>query len=191
MSPRTPEQNAEIRKGSKQKIMDAAFGLIARNGFEATSIAAIAAEAGVSKGLLYNYFSSKEELLKELVNSLIEMGNEFEEVMNFKDPKDGLKLMFEWFFKELRERLDHWRLLTELTLKIEKFEFVRDIVTAKMNEFINELEKMLRKLNYEDPLGEARLIGALFDGIGIQALIAREAYHLDELEQFLMNRYCK
>ena len=50
MSPRTAEQNEQIRTESKHKIMEAAFKLIAKNGYEATSIALIAKTAGVSKG---------------------------------------------------------------------------------------------------------------------------------------------
>jgi hypothetical protein len=60
-----------------------------------------------------------------------------------------------------------------------------------MHEYIGLLEKLLEKLDYDDPLGEARLITALFDGIGIQALMARDDYHLDELEQFMLKKYCK
>ena len=36
MSPRTAIQNEQIRADSKHKIMDAAFNLIAKNGYEAT-----------------------------------------------------------------------------------------------------------------------------------------------------------
>ena len=191
MSPRTTAQNEQIRKESKQKIMDAAFGLIAKKGYEATSIAMIAAEAGVSKGLLYNYFASKEELVKELVYSIIDIGEENFIDFEHDDPKAALRKILTWFFKEVRERLDHWRLLTELTLKVELFDFVHEIVVAQMTEYIKILEGIMARLGYADPLGEARLIAALFDGIGMQALVARDHYPLDELEQFLLDKYCK
>jgi len=34
------------------------------------------------------------------------------------------------------------------------------------------------------------MISALFDGMGIQALMVREDYPLDEMESFLINKYC-
>ena len=191
MSPRTVEQNAEIRKESRQKIMEAAFELIAKNGYEATSIAMIAQKAGVSKGLLYNYFTSKEELLKELVNSIIDIGEEQMADLLHGEPKEALRRLFTLFFYEIREKQDHWRLLTELTMKIEKFDFVHEIVVTKMTEYIKILESLMAKLGYSDPLGEARLVTALFDGIGVQALMIREEYPLDELEKFLIDKYCK
>jgi AcrR family transcriptional regulator len=191
MSPRTVQQNAAIRKESRHKIMEAAFKLLAKNGYEATSIAMIAREAGVSKGLLYNYFSSKQDLLEQLVYSIVDIGDENLEGIKSMEPREALRTILHWFFKEIREQADHWRLLTELTMKVDRFDFVHNIVVDKMQEYISILENLMDKLGYQDPLGEARLIAALFDGIGIQALMARDKYHLDELEQFMLNKYCK
>ena len=69
MSPRSQEKIEQIRSQSITKILNAAFELMARNGYEATSISQIASKAGVSKGLMYNYFASKEELLQALIHS--------------------------------------------------------------------------------------------------------------------------
>ena len=43
--------------------MDVALQHFANKGFHATTIYHIAEHAGISKGLMYNYFNSKEELL--------------------------------------------------------------------------------------------------------------------------------
>ena len=37
-----------------------------------TSVAKIAKEAGISKGLMYNYFESKELVIKELIMGFLE-----------------------------------------------------------------------------------------------------------------------
>ncbi len=49
------------------EIVAAALELFATHGFAATRVDAIAARAGVSKGTLYLYFPSKEELFKAVV----------------------------------------------------------------------------------------------------------------------------
>lgn len=46
-----------------------ALGLFAKNGFHGTTISTIAREAGISKGLLYNYFESKDDLIKTIIYS--------------------------------------------------------------------------------------------------------------------------
>ena len=48
----------------RQLILDAAVRVFARKGFHAARVGDIAAEAGVAHGLLYHYFSSKDELLE-------------------------------------------------------------------------------------------------------------------------------
>jgi AcrR family transcriptional regulator len=190
MSPRTPLQNEQIRAESKQKIMDAAFTLIAQNGYESTSIAMIAQTAGVSKGLLYNYFTSKEELVKALVLGAVAEGDKLVAQLISDDPRETIENMFLWFFNEMRQNHDHWRLMTELTFKIEKFDFVHDIATAKLKEFVGLLQGLLTEMGYDNALQEARIIAALFDGIGVQAIMAKEDYPLDEMQDYLVMKYC-
>lgn len=49
------------------EVLDAALQLFVRNGFAATKVEDIAAGAGLSKGAVYRYFSSKEEIFESLV----------------------------------------------------------------------------------------------------------------------------
>ena len=67
MSPRTEEQNAQIKDKRKEEIMSAALKVFARRGFANTKIGDIASMAGVSHGLVYHYFNSKEEIFSELL----------------------------------------------------------------------------------------------------------------------------
>jgi AcrR family transcriptional regulator len=50
----------------RRQILDAAIKVFARQGFHSTRVSDIADEAGVAYGLVYHYFSSKEEVLNEL-----------------------------------------------------------------------------------------------------------------------------
>lgn len=52
----------------KDKILQAALALFAEKGFHTTSVSQIAEAAGVSKGLTYNYFESKEKLGTYILN---------------------------------------------------------------------------------------------------------------------------
>ncbi len=52
---------------TREKILDAALTLFARNGFDATATKDIAERAGVPNGLIFYHFSTKEELLDTLV----------------------------------------------------------------------------------------------------------------------------
>ena len=58
------ERRKEARPG---ELLDAALDLFVEKGFAATRAEEVAARAGVSKGTLFLYFQSKEELLKAVV----------------------------------------------------------------------------------------------------------------------------
>ena len=54
-----------------QEITEAAFAAFAEKGYAATRVEEVAKRAGVSKGLLYLYFKTKEELFKAVVRSVV------------------------------------------------------------------------------------------------------------------------
>lgn len=62
------ERRKEARPG---ELLDAALELFVEKGFAATKVDEVAARAGVSKGTLFLYFPSKEELFKAVVRESI------------------------------------------------------------------------------------------------------------------------
>jgi AcrR family transcriptional regulator len=71
--PRVPESHLTARR---EQILDAARRCFSRNGFHATSMQDVIAEAGLSVGAVYRYFKSKDELrtavAEETARSLLE-----------------------------------------------------------------------------------------------------------------------
>jgi AcrR family transcriptional regulator len=53
------------------EITAAAFEAFAENGYASTGVADVAKRAGVSKGLLYLYFKTKEELFKAVIKNVV------------------------------------------------------------------------------------------------------------------------
>ena len=63
-APRSRRKNAR-----PQELLEAALALFVEKGFAATRAEEVAQRAGVSKGTLYLYYPSKEELLKAVIQS--------------------------------------------------------------------------------------------------------------------------
>ncbi len=64
-----PHLKRERRKQARPgELLDAALDLFVEKGYAATRVEEVAARAGVSKGTLFLYFSSKEELFKAVVH---------------------------------------------------------------------------------------------------------------------------
>lgn len=55
------------KRNTKREILNAALDLFSVHGYEATSIAQIADAVGIRKASLYSHFSSKQEILDELI----------------------------------------------------------------------------------------------------------------------------
>jgi AcrR family transcriptional regulator len=137
MSPRTPAQFQEIRDEKKSHIMDVAIEHFANEGFHKTTISHIAKHAGISKGLMYNYFASKEELLSEILDKSIG------EISHYLDPdKDGFlseeefELFVRKFFIILKEKLSFWRLFFQLMMQ----KAVRDQILKSYLGSLNNIE---------------------------------------------------
>jgi len=191
MSPRSQIQNEKIRSESTGKILEAAFRLMVKDGYESTSISQIAKEAGVSKGLMYNYFRSKEELLNALIKKTIRDGEKIMGNIYSENPAVTLENVFRWFFNELRNNLSEWRFVSEIMLKADKYPFVKEIITIKMSEYMKFFSDLLTKLGFKNPESEAYIIGGLMDGIGFACLVVGEEYPIDEMEKYIIDKYCK
>ncbi len=65
--PRSPSTNRDIRDSRRADILKAATKLFARRSLTDTKIGEIAAEAGLSHGLVYHYFPSKEAIFEAIL----------------------------------------------------------------------------------------------------------------------------
>ena len=67
-----PEPRFHRRKEERpQEITEAALAAFAEKGYAATKVDEVAKRAGVSKGLLYLYFKTKEDLFKAVIRSFV------------------------------------------------------------------------------------------------------------------------
>lgn len=65
---RTTELSEQMKEERRQKILSGALKLFALYGLAATKISDIAKGTGMSQGLVYHYFSNKEEIFTELIS---------------------------------------------------------------------------------------------------------------------------
>ena len=96
----TPPKRERRKEARPGELLDAALALFVEKGFAATRVEEVAARAGVSKGTLFLYFPSKEELFKAVVreNAGRHLADAFREVAEFTGPSAEL----------LREFLRRW-----------------------------------------------------------------------------------
>ena len=64
------EKKKGARSQKRKKIIDKAWELFAKNGYEETKVEDITKDLGISKGSFYTYFATKEELLYEVLGKI-------------------------------------------------------------------------------------------------------------------------
>jgi AcrR family transcriptional regulator len=169
MSPRTPEQFEEMRESRRKQIMDAALELYAREGYSHCSISQLAKNAGISKGLMYNYFESKEALLVAIIDEGMQ------DIMTMIDPnQDGVldaeevEGFIRTTFKSIRDNLKFWILFINVVLQPPVKEFLDGKpFSSVMDRFAPRLIEYFEQMGYEDPMLEMITFSAMMEGYGI------------------------
>lgn len=194
MAPKTDKQNKEIRKKSKQKIIDASIVLFSESGYSGTSISKIATKAKVSKGLIYNYFDTKEDIVKGIVESLFAETKDTEiavmQAFETGTPNEVIDLMLNQTVSFLIQNKQKWKLVTLLAFKMNDFPYIHDIMVNKYAGYIQLFTELFEKLGYKKPKLEAQFLAAQFDGIAMQYLVFNDdEYPLEEIFEGLKNKY--
>lgn len=103
--PKTKEQFNVMRNVTKDKIIAAGLKLFSHKGLAATSINDIASHAGISTGLLYHYYKSKEDLFNELTEITVNAAKSIDSyILNLNiSPAEKMKLRI----KEILDKISN------------------------------------------------------------------------------------
>jgi len=198
MSPRSPEQFESIRQERKQEIIEAATKLFAHKGFASTSISDIAKEVGMSKGLFYNYFESKEELRQELLpHVMAKMGGGFEKLYHYEsgNPEKAAEIFIEalnGIKASLKKDAEFWMLYYHAALHADFMsESMQKQIKNEEASIQKKLSQLLEDLGFSNSRLEAIRLEATLDGISMNLLIPgkMEIYPIDEMFDFLISQY--
>lgn len=173
----------EKRAEKRRLIIDAASRLIVQKGIDKTSLNDIATEAGISKGSLYYYYASKDDLIFDITETHINQisGNLFQIIENNRETAtwEGiLKILFERILNaETRGRL-HLYLIQQalngnknLALRFRK-------KYQEWNDLIHEGFRKIEPDNTRQTIVSSLLIAAL-DGLLIQSLLGFKTISAD------------
>lgn len=190
--PRTEEQFEEIRQKRKAEIIETALELFGQQGFHNTSISKIAKTAGVSKGLMYNYFESKEALLDAILFGAAEEKQAASQSISMSEipPKQRLQMMIEGMFVMVESNLHHWKLMMSLSLQDEISIRVKEKFATQQAEGMQQFVSLFEEMEFENPQLEAYFFGSSLTGVIIQYIHLKEAYPLEEMKNYLINKFC-
>jgi AcrR family transcriptional regulator len=91
-----PKVIPEYKEEAKERIIQAALQVFSEKGYHQATMEDVATRIGVSRGALYQYFKSKEELLYAIIERWDQsMKNFLSPAYEGKEPRESLQVMFE------------------------------------------------------------------------------------------------
>ena len=152
----------ERQKKSKEKILQAAITEFSTSGYDKVTMENICTRHGISKGMMYHYYSGKDDLFLLCVQNMYQMMQQYlEENMAELEKKDALhalkefRMLRESFFGEhppFKNIFENALLRTPPHL-FEKIEEIRGPIEALNRQFLHrtigkiELRENLKKEN--------------------------------------------
>lgn len=185
MSPRIKENFEKIRREKRALIIEVAVKLFSEKGFHATTVDMISRKAGISKGLLYNYYKSKEDLLAQI---MYELSLELMDLMN-PDHDDEItssemKDFFTFLIDLLKRKTDHIKLYFELSLKNDIYKFVSQQVDIEqiLKEF--KLIKKYFEERFENSETELTIFISVLKGFALEFVTSPDSFEDQRIENF-------
>lgn len=189
------------KKGTLQKLIDAAKYEFAKNGFTKTTVEKITQKAGVAKGTFYLYFKTKEDVIKYMIN---EMHNSIIAILDrFIERLKSEKKNFKKLFKEvMMTTLNEYFKLKDVLLTIvftnyelsSKLNSFKEKNIKKIREYIKKILEIcikkgyMRKINIEVT---STILFSMFMNFSVEVLfkegIDKLEYYVDIIEDFILN----
>jgi AcrR family transcriptional regulator len=188
--PRRPEQFEEIREKSREKILSAALELFANKGYGSTSIDSIAKKAGISKGLIYNYYESKKSILLAIYEDVMTQGELLvKRQEEIKNPSAKLRGMIDQVFDMMDKNPEYLKLLMVLSLQPGVMEDMKGFTKKMFKRNTEMVNSVFNTGRDKDPI-RGLLLDAMIDGILLNHVRYGKQYPIAALKERLIKDYC-
>ena len=169
------EKKKSVKIQKRKKIIDKAWELFIKNGYEETKVEDITRELGISKGSFYTYFATKEELLYEVLGKIKK--EVIEKLENINVDQTPEKVLEDY----VKAKMNHAvKILNNMKLRaVEKY-----LIDPKLRIFFQELQEKSTnfiKINIVEKFNSKNGNKYNADVISEFILISVEEFLFDEL----------
>jgi AcrR family transcriptional regulator len=195
-----PKVVPEYKEEAKSRILDAANKVFAENGYHEATMDDIAKRLGVSKGAIYLYFSSKEDLFEAMVKTAPQA---FKEILysSFGDEANPIQSATQFFDKMLKLSASNPGLSFEILSEASRNPSLKRILKQNHEEYERVLTSFLVEGRKRGIMGNnldipplANALIALWNGLetllvtGLPVDDAKRAW-LEALKAIFMNQH--
>ncbi|MFI9101216.1 TetR/AcrR family transcriptional regulator [Streptomyces fildesensis] len=186
MSPRSASVNEEMRRRSRERLLQATVELIEERGYEATTLADIADRAGTARGLVSYYFPGKRQLVQSAVHRLmhLELAAALEREPHTEDGRERMARAIDAILGLTQTHTKLMRTHMASILQAEGF-----IQCAEQQRLAALLQDTVVRWGAEDPGTEYPMMRALLMGAVVALLVPGVPMPLPRLRAELFTRY--
>lgn len=191
-----PIVSEEYKEKKRQEILQSAHACFARKGFEASTVDEIVTHSGLSKGAIYNYFKSKDEIYLALMEGQTnESGTKFTKAIAERETAlDKLNYLIEAYLlndPNDEENKDHALVHFEFRLYSTRKPELKTALTERYKSFfvtllagiIKEGQTTSEFKKEIDPDMYADIFWAMVNGVTLQATILDNYRYKDILKE--------
>ncbi len=156
-----------MRKNRYNEIINAATELFAKKGYAATSMREISENLEITKATLYHYFKSKEQILFEILDNVMDEAlQNLEKISNMDiSPEEKLKNVLKFYSRYyVSKQNDLILLVNELNSLNEKY---KKILIEKEKKYLNLIKSIFNELNLQGKLKDIPLTVLAFSFFGM------------------------
>lgn len=178
-----PIVSEEYKRKKKKEILDSALYCFAKKGFQVATIDDIVTHSKISKGAIYNYFKSKEDIYLELISEETSSLHErlTEKIATFKTALEKLQYLFDLYSSNnpaKAEQVDSVVVHYEFRLFALRDSRLQELLKERSNSFFIEfilaiLEEGKASGEFKndiDSMVTANLLWAIIDGATFQGI---------------------
>jgi len=167
MSPRE-----DVSEERKEQILDAATEVFAQKGFDHARMDDIVEETGLSKGALYWYFKSKDDIIFGIMDRMFQL--EFRELEELQQTdtsaSEALMAFTEVAIKDINRMLRFMPVTYEFLALAFRNKLVQKAIKQYMNSYVSLLDPMIQaginsgEFKQVNPRDVSAAVGAIIEG---------------------------
>ena len=199
--PRNKEANQKVKDERREQILSAALALFATKGLSATKITDIAQKTGMSQGLIYHYYKSKEEIFTWLIGSAMQKMNEA--ALNLEKlpvtAKEKIVMAIEGLLKGFNDNADtanYYFMITQTALSEAYPEEAKEIIRMQNDVKYEIIIRILQQgqedgtIKNHDASEMATLLFSSINGLALNKSIYGPRFRMPD-KQILLSMFLK
>lgn len=199
--PRNKEANQKVKDERRDQILSSALSLFATKGLAATKISDIAVKTGMSQGLIYHYYKSKEEIFTWLIGNAMAKMNEA--ALNLEKlpltAKEKITIAIDRLLKGFDENentADYYFLITQTALSEAYPQEAKEIIRSQNDVKYEVITRILKQGQIDGTVKnyDAREMATLFfssiNGLALNKAIYGDRFKMPD-QNILLSMFLK